>query len=179
MISPEMKECSVCFEKKTENDISKCNNCIESGLMCHNCEIKWANQKKNPKICSVCKKENKTNVSTIAIQIFNNTIDIEVQQTPLEVQQTPSPQENPSWCKLLIIDCSEAWSIISIIFIIIVGSWMWACFSYYIVFRFDNTRGNMFKNPLNILIGLGSGATLFIPMFIIYNKRKAIIEYFW
>ena len=51
--------------------VSFCTSCIESGNSCHECEIKWVKQERDPHICSICKSKTKQNISTEALKIYN------------------------------------------------------------------------------------------------------------
>ena len=62
-----MKTCSICFEETHVDSVSSCVNCMESGISCHSCDLKWAKQSKDPEVCSVCKNKSKQNISTIFV----------------------------------------------------------------------------------------------------------------
>ena len=55
--------CTVCFDKYDEKYISTCMNCLESGNMCHYCELNWVIHKNNPKLCTVCNRNSRENIS--------------------------------------------------------------------------------------------------------------------
>ena len=86
-------ECSTCYEKINDEKYSKCINCVESGIMCYNCELKWVEQNNNPKICSICKNESRINISEESQNKFESHLRIEITGESLEITQ---PHRNPS-----------------------------------------------------------------------------------
>ena len=71
------KICNICFQEYSQNKISSCINCIESGNTCHKCEIKWVLQGNHPQRCIVCKMDTKQNVSPKSLKIIKNNVDTE------------------------------------------------------------------------------------------------------
>ena len=145
-----IKKCNICFEDFDSKLISNCSNCIESGNNCHDCNIKWAKQKKDPKICSICKEKTKENVNQEAITIFENNTnnnqsrpqnnnrmnrniedDIETGNRNISVSHSiPSDYE-----EIDINDFNSCSKFLCWIMICLIMSWLFAAFSFYVIFR--------------------------------------------
>lgn len=58
-------ECVICLECYSKQYIAYCENCKESGQVCHNCQNIQHNLEQNIKQCIICKKETMLNIVTI------------------------------------------------------------------------------------------------------------------
>ena len=59
------KTCVICLERHYPQNVSNCLNCLESGIMCHDCEDKWVLQNNNRETCIVCKQRTKQNIKVV------------------------------------------------------------------------------------------------------------------
>ena len=160
-----MMKCSVCFEDKNETDVSKCSNCMESGITCHACEILWAQQSNDPSICTICKNKTKEGISTQATTIYvqqtaiRSPPDIEVVIQDNTDRSNTDNDDNVS-CKDFNSFSKVACWLVGAILI----SYLFSAFSYYMVFRF---KKNLFTH---LHIALGCGAVFGIPILICFRK---------
>lgn len=67
-------QCCICFE--FIQYYSFCINCIDSAL-CISCEKNWINQRKNPKICFICRQKTRLNIN-----VKNNETYESIMRTP-------------------------------------------------------------------------------------------------
>ena len=178
-----IKKCNICFEDFDSKLISNCSNCIESGNNCHDCNIKWAKQKKDPKICSICKEKTKENVNQEAITIFENNTnnnqsiqynnnnnrmnrnidDIETGINENRNRNNSIPSNNEE--EIDINDFNSCSKFLCWIMICLIMSWLFAAFSFFVIFRI---KKNLFYN---IHIAIGCGSVIGIPLVIIFRKQ--------
>tara|TARA_B100002019_G_C21099983_1_gene513034 strand:- start:39 stop:587 length:549 start_codon:yes stop_codon:yes gene_type:complete len=161
--------CNVCFENVSPDKISTCKTCRDSGKSCHDCDVKWAKQNNNPEICTICKEKNRQNVSEESINIYNRstlqntteisvTTDVESQHIRRYIVHVDSTDE------ISINDFNSCKKILCWLSIVLLFSWMFACFSFFIIFKI---RKDFLKN---IHIALGCGSVIAIPIVIIFRK---------
>ena len=100
-----MSTCNVCLENKS--NISYCENCMESGKICHSCLKLWA-EKNDITICSICKKKTMKNL-------------------PINEEE-----EIKSYFSYLCFEKIFIW-----LLIVLMMSLMFSSVSYFLVFRFD------------------------------------------
>ncbi len=178
-----LKKCNICFENFDSKLISNCSNCIESGNNCHECNIKWAKQKKDPRICSICKEKTKENVNEEAITIFENNNnnqptppnnnrmnrnidDIETginENRNRENRNNSIPSNNEE--EVDINDFNSCTKFLCWIMICLIMSWLFAAFSFFVIFRI---KKNLFYN---IHIAIGCGSVIGIPIVILFRKQ--------
>lgn len=175
-----MMKCSVCFEVKTENDVSKCSNCMESGITCHACEVLWAQHSNDPSICTICKNKTKEGVSPQATTIYVQhtairsppDIEVVIQGNTARSNTNRSNTDRSNTDRSNTnnddnVSCKDfnSFSKVSCWFVgAILISYLFSAFSYYMVFRF---KKNLFTH---LHIALGCGAIFGIPALICFRK---------
>ena len=203
-----LKCCSICWESKQEKLVSFCTSCIESGNSCHECEIKWVKQERDPHICSICKSKTKQNISTEALKIYNirnennrersvtrernignlngrtaallitihlNSIengDMNFENGEIENQNyhrddnhsRNSNNTSNNIEEVTFNDFNNPKKCCCWLSIILIFSWLFAAFSYYVVF-------GMKKNMINqFYVALACGSIFGIPITILFRK---------
>ena len=211
-----LKCCSICLESKQEKLVSFCTSCIESGNSCHECEIKWVKQEKDPHICTICKSKTKQNIATEALRIYNSrnennnnrerretrernlgslngrratllrTIDLNSNengdmdfeigelenQNYLRDDNHSRPNNNSRNSnntsnnseEVTFSDFNNPKKCCCWLSIILIFSWLFAAFSYYVVFGMKKNMINQFH------IALACGSIFGIPITIIFRK---------
>lgn len=76
-------KCNSCFEIVEETKISYCQNCRESGQMCHDCVLRWGNQNNDITVCSIC--WGSETMENLPPTCETNLIEREIQPTMPEV----------------------------------------------------------------------------------------------
>tara|TARA_Y100000816_G_C26100600_1_gene583186 strand:- start:863 stop:1408 length:546 start_codon:yes stop_codon:yes gene_type:complete len=169
-----MQTCSICFEEKDSDYVSRCINCIESGISCHSCDLKWAKQSKDPCICTVCKNKTKENVSTEsknaydAIIVRNITPSVpsrsHIVSPEITNQTSTTEEENNNNNEINLDDCNSCSKFTCWIIASLFMSWLFATFSYYVIFRQE-------KNILNNMhIAIPCGAIIGLPLLFYFRK---------
>ena len=165
-ISPEIHKCSWCFEETESKFISWCS-CGDSSYVCHDC-IKTGVEKfislpSKIKIlkCSICKIKNLNNLPNL--NNFSNLIlpdspHLEIDYEEGEIADLESPPEQPynyTTGNIRIFQGyqQKLWKILIWLSIFLIISWMFAPFSYFIVFRMKNS--NNFFNKFYITLSTG------------------------
>ena len=64
-------QCCICFE--FIQHYSFCINCIDS-TSCISCETKWINQRKDPKICFICRQKTRLNINEKNSELYESII---------------------------------------------------------------------------------------------------------
>tara|TARA_A100001011_G_C13919283_1_gene678415 strand:+ start:123 stop:683 length:561 start_codon:yes stop_codon:yes gene_type:complete len=172
-VTPVIKTCSWCFEEKNSDIISWCT-CGESSYVCHDCLGKGKTELRNKKLiqnCSICKQKQLTNLpkklsgvkfSSILVTIL--TRENQVSREDTHDLENPEEQninnENTHTIYEEIQRRLYRGLIWFLVFLII--SWMFAPFSYFIIFRIKNdyfkefyitlSTGMIFGFPLTIIL---------------------------
>jgi hypothetical protein len=165
------KKCNICFEFVNNNKVSFCLKCKDSSFSCHECELKWVNFGNNPDVCFICRSEDRKNVSRDNKNKFTerNTQSIVSDRrrdlSSIEIDiESQNPRSNNQDEEINFEDCNSFKKICSWLTIIIVTSWLFAAFSFYVIF---DIKKNMILNPH---IGLGCGAVVGVPIVILFRK---------
>jgi hypothetical protein len=169
-----MKTCSICFDETDADSTSSCANCMESGISCHPCDLKWAKQSKDPEICSVCKNKTKENVSTESRNAYQAILTQYITPNVPRRQNIVSPEitrqhdsteeEGENNNEITLNDCNTCSKFICWIIAAFFASWLFATFSYYVIFRQD-------KNILNNMhIAIPCGAIIGLPLLFYFRK---------
>ena len=171
------KKCNICFEFVESSRVSFCLECKDSSFSCHPCELKWVNFGNNPDICFICRGDNRENVSGDNRDVyrernnqftrsetrrnFSDRRDLSSIEIDVESQNSRSNNDTE---EINFEDCNSFKKICSWFIIIIITSWLFAAFSFYVIF---DIKKNMIFNPH---IGLGCGAIIGIPIVILFRK---------
>lgn len=165
-----MKTCSICFEETHVDSVSSCVNCMESGISCHSCDLKWAKQSKDPEVCSVCKNKSKQNISSHSKDIYKNIITQNITPTVPTRSQIITPEITIQRHvthhddDININDCNTCSKFLCWILSCICMSWLFSAFSYYIIF--SQKKNIMY----NLHIAIPCGGIIGIPILFYFRK---------
>ena len=144
--------CNVCL-KECEN-ISFCVICLESGKICHECVRKWKSVGNNPNKCIICKKigiENLPFDLIISEDNISNTVHLNTNYT-IRRQRIASEFTSTNNEENISLNLKIR-KILHWVIIMLVLSWSFATFSYFIVF---NLKSKHLWSKFYITIGCGS-----------------------
>ena len=172
-------QCSWCLEEKVPTLISYCSKCGDSSNVCHDCLKYGKNKVSNQRLilyCSICKENqltnlpNKSRVPLLRIQRLSSVVSVLSQpehQTSNELNDLENPFE-----ELFSLSRTEVWNynlikekiytsfIWFLIFLVI--SWMFAPFSYFVIFRMKNSKNYFNKFYITWATGMVCGLPLTI-----------------
>ena len=77
------KMCVICLEEYPQKKVSTCLNCLESGITCHNCELKWTEANNDPIKCTICKENTKQNISGQILKKINKEQSTDIVENTL------------------------------------------------------------------------------------------------
>lgn len=165
-VEQKKKLCSWCLIEKTSDIISYCT-CGEASNVCHPClqqGIATLTNKKLLKICSICREKELQNLpyrcstSLFHFYLFNLQTSVQISnetdnfRNPENLNQNSSPEQvNELFDYQYLKKKIYRMSIWLIVFLII--SWMFAPFSYFIVFRMKNTKNYFGKFYITLSTG--------------------------
>ena len=154
--------CNWCCEEKASTLISFCNKCGESSYVCHDCLKSGKKKVSNKQLiinCSICKENqlinlpNNSQIPPLGIQRFSSIVSVftrEERRVSNDSNDLENPPEEnvPSLrtelfnSELIKKNIYRAF-IWFLIFLVI--SWMFAPFSYFIIFRMRNSKNYFVK----------------------------------
>ena len=165
-----LQACNICFENKDNTQMSRCSNCIEAGISCYDCDKKWVEQNKDPSICSICKEKTKQNISDEVLELYNsmnhNNVDIETQrQNTNELSSNHHRNQNVNYDdEVSYNDFNSCSKFLCWIIICLSMSWLFATFSYFVIFRMKKNFINNFH------IAIGCGSIIGVPLVVLFRK---------
>ena len=177
--------CNWCFDEKASALISSCNKCGEGSYVCHDCLKSGKNKVSNKQLiinCSIC-KENKlsnlpNNIEIHPFRILRFPSVVSVLSSPII---SPSndlenpPERSVSLPRPIVFDYESLKKKIYIAFIwfliFLVISWMFAPFSYFIIFRMRNSKNYFGKFYITWATGMVCGFPLTILFRHYINRR--------
>lgn len=168
--------CCWCLEERVSTLISSCNKCGDSSYVCHHCLKIGKDVVSNKQLiikCSIC-KENKLSNLPNNIQIhpfrtprFSSVVSVLSPPTISPSNDLENPSERSlSLSRPNVSDYESLKKKIYIVFIwfliFLVISWMFAPFSYFIVFRMRNSKNYFGKFYITWATGMVLGFPLTI-----------------
>lgn len=177
-------QCSWCLEEKTPTLMSSCSKCGDSSYVCHDCLKNGKNKVSNQRLivnCSICKEKQLTNlpksspVPPLGIRRISSVFS--VRTTPeYNVSNESDDLENPpeeiiiSLSRIGVCDYrlikEKLYTSFIWFLIFLVISWMFAPFSYFIIFRMRNSKNYFGKFYITWATGMVCG----FPLTILFRR---------
>ena len=172
-------QCSWCLEEKAPTLMSSCSKCGDSSYVCHDCLKDGKNKVSNQRLiinCSICKENqlinlpNKSRVPLLRIQILSSVVSL--LSTPVyNISNESNDLENPlegvispsrtEICDYRLIK-KKIYTCFIWFLIFLVISWMFAPFSYFIIFKMRNSKNYFGKFYITWATGMVCGFPLTI-----------------